>query len=127
MKQAKWLSIIGLLIIVITSGLHDVKALQFPIVGEYMFNDWLSMFGSDIGMLLWAWAFKTVFFEDKPIRYAMVWAIDLCIIDAVFVTCFDPYTFSLSKLEWFGFTTGIFVLKLALNKYWGWWRAQRIL
>lgn len=125
--KVKWLAIIGLIIIVVTSGLHDWKYLQFEIMKDYLFNDWLSIFGGNIGMLLWAWALKKILFEDKAARYVMDYGIDLCIVDMVFVTLYNPYAFNFTKIEWFAVASGFLIIKLLLNKFWHWFRIQKII
>lgn len=126
-KKVKILGYVGLVIIIITSGLHDWDYLKFEIKKDYYFHDWLSMFGADVGMLFWAWALKVAGYEDINFRYAMDYALDLCVVDMVFITMYNPYTFELTKLEWFAASSLILGAKIFFNKHWHWFKNQKII
>ena len=123
----RFLARTGLLIIIVTSGLHDWKFIQVQMRPDYYFHDFLSMLGGDLGMLMWAWALKIRFFETKVDRYLMDYAMDLCIVDMVYISLFNPYVFDLQKLYWFAFASVVLVIKILLNRYWHWFRIQKII
>lgn len=126
-KKLRRIFCFGLFVILLGTGLHDVDHLKFKMFGEYYFHDYLYMVSVDIGLVLFLWAGKIISFSQKSARYFLAYGIDICIVDAIHITFNDPYVFSLTKFNLFMFSTALLLTQLILNRYWHWWKIQKII
>lgn len=120
------LVVAAILSIVLLTGAHDIEYLKIPFRGEFMLNDWLYMVGVDLAFVFLFWFAKTTLYETKAYRYLCNFGVDMMLIDLAFITTCDPYTINLSKIEWFIASLCVLVVKLILNRYWHWFKIQKI-
>ena len=126
-KKLRRIFCFGLFIIIVGTGLHDVKALQFEMMKDYFFHDYLYMASVDMGIILLLWGAKIISFTHKPSRYFIAYGMDICIIDLIHITFNNPYVFNLTKFNVIMFSTALLLTQLILNRYWHWWKIQKII
>lgn len=116
-KKLRRIFCFGLFVIIVGTGLHDVKALQFQMMKDYFFHDYLYMASVDLGIIFFLWGAKIISFTHKASRYFFSYGISICIVDITHVTFNNPYVFDLSKFNQFMASTALFLTGILLNKY----------